>query len=211
MKYIDMENWNRKEHFKFFKQMDYPHFNICANLDLTKFYKYIKENGMPFFIPYLYASTKAANNVKEFRYRIREDKVVEHEVVNPSFTIMAENEIFSFCAGKYFSKFGDFKIHTLKKMDEIKNNVNLEDEPGQDDLLFITSIPWVSFTSFIHPIHMNPVDCIPRLSWGKYFEENGKIKIPMSVQAHHALVDGLHVGRYFNILQDILDNPEKHY
>jgi chloramphenicol O-acetyltransferase type A len=57
---------------------------------------------------------------------------------------------------------------------------------------------------------MNPVDSIPRIAWGKYFEENGKIKLPLSVQVHHALVDGLHVGQYFNAIQEILDNPLKY-
>ena len=57
---------------------------------------------------------------------------------------------------------------------------------------------------------MNPVDSIPRISWGKYFEESGKIKLPLSVQAHHALVDGIHVGQYFNTIQEILDDPVKY-
>jgi Chloramphenicol O-acetyltransferase len=57
---------------------------------------------------------------------------------------------------------------------------------------------------------MNPVDSIPRISWGKYFEEVGKIKLPLSVQAHHALVDGIHVGQFFNTFQEILDNPVKY-
>jgi chloramphenicol O-acetyltransferase type A len=88
--------------------------------------------------------------------------------------------------------------------------VNLKDEPGRDDLLYITSIPWVSFTGITHPVHMNPVDSIPRISWGKYFEEYNKIKLPLSVQVHHALADGVHMGQYFNNLQEILNNPEKY-
>lgn len=210
MKFIDIENWKRKDHFNYFKGLNYPHFNICGNLDITKFYRYIKENESPFFISFLYVSTKTANNIKEFRLRIREDKVVEHETVSPSFTVMTESEVFSFCTVKYIDEFRDFKTNTSKEIEKIKNNVIIEDELGRDDLLYITSIPWVSFTSITHPIQMNPVDSIPRISWGKYFEENGKIMMPLSVQVHHALADGLHVGQYFNLIQEILDNPERY-
>ena len=210
MKYIDMENWNRKDHYNFFKQFDYPHFNICGNLDMTNFYMYIKENGLPFFISILYVSTKAANTIEEFRLRIREDKVVEHETVSPSFTVMAENETFSYCTVKYTEIYNEFKADATKEIEKRKNNVIIENQPGQDDLLYITSIPWFSFTSVTHPIQMNPVDSIPRISWGKYFEENGEIKLPISVQVHHALVDGMHVGKYFNTLQEMLDEPEKY-
>ena len=54
MKYIDMENWARKDHYNHFKALDYPHFNICGNIDITQFYKFIKENENPFFISFLF-------------------------------------------------------------------------------------------------------------------------------------------------------------
>jgi chloramphenicol O-acetyltransferase type A len=211
MKYIDMENWSRKSHFNYFKNLSYPHFSISTYVDITEFYKYIKEKDYPFFISFLYASVRTANSIKEFRYRIREDKVVEHEIVNPSFTVMTSKDVFSFCPARYIENFGEFLKNTSRVIEETKNQVILEDEPGRDDLLFITSIPWVSFTSVSHPIIMNPVDSIPRISWGRYFEENGKVKIPMSIQAHHAIVDGVHIGQYFNTIQEILDKPSNYF
>lgn len=210
MKFIDIGNWKRKDHYNYFRQLDYPHFNICGNLDITNYYRYIKKNELPFFISFLYAATKTANEIKEFRFRIRDDKVIEHEAVNPSFTVMTEEEVFSFCTSNFIDKFMEFKTNTQKQIEKVKNNVSIQDEPGRDDLLYITSIPWVSFTNITHPIQMNPVDSIPRISWGKYFEENGKIKLPMSVQVHHALVDGIHIGHYYSIIQEILDNPENY-
>lgn len=211
VKFVDVDNWNRKEHYNYFKRIDYPHFNICGNVDITNFYKYIKENNLPFFISVLYAVAKTANSIKEFRFRIREDKLIEHEVVNPSFTVMTEGEVFSFCSVNFVDRYSDFKTNSLEEIEKTKNKVTIDDEPGRDDLLYITSIPWISFTSITHPIQMNPVDSIPRISWGRYFEEGDKIiKLPLSVQVHHALVDGIHVGEFFNNVQEILDNPIKY-
>lgn len=210
MKFIDIENWNRKKHYDYFRQFDYPHFSICGNLDITSFHKYIKENELPFFVSILYTSTKTANNIKEFRFRIREDKVIEHETVSPSFTVMSEGEVFSFCTSNFIVGFKEFKNNTLKEIEKVKNSISIEDEPGRDDLLYLTSIPWISFTNITHPIQMKLVDSIPRISWGKYFEDNGKIKLPLSVQAHHGLVDGVHVGQFFNDFQEILNNPVRY-
>ncbi len=209
MQYLDIDNWSRKDHYNYFKQLDYPHFNICANLDITVFYDYIKEQEMPFFISLLYVATKAANQVKEFRYRIREDGIVVHDVVSPSFTVMTEGDVFSFCTTKYMESYSDFSSNAADAISNVKHNISIEDEPGRDDLLYITSIPWVSFTSITHPIQMKPTDCIPRISWGKFYEENGKKKLPFSVQAHHALVDGLHVGQYYQSIQELLDHPSE--
>jgi len=47
-KYIDIESWPRKAQYKLFKQMDYPHFNICANVDITEMYSYVKANDISF-------------------------------------------------------------------------------------------------------------------------------------------------------------------
>jgi chloramphenicol O-acetyltransferase type A len=55
---------------------------------------------------------------------------------------------------------------------------------------------------------MHPVDSIPRISWGKYFRDDNLIKMPLSVQVHHALMDGFHVGRYFQQVQKYLDTSE---
>jgi chloramphenicol O-acetyltransferase type A len=90
-------------------------------------------------------------------------------------------------------------------MEAAKNVVYIEDEPGRDDLIYLTCMPWVSFTSIVHPIHMHPVDSVPRIGWGKFFEENGTMKMPLAVQGHHSLVDGYHVGQYFMKIQELLD------
>lgn len=92
----------------------------------------------------------------------------------------------------------------MKKQKEVV----LDDEPGKDNVMYVTSIPWISFTNITHPIHLSPIDSVPRFAWGKYFESEGKILMPLSVQVHHALMDGYHVGRYFEIIQGLFDIPE---
>ena len=104
--------------------------------------------------------------------------------------------------------FPTFVIHATDRMAWIKEHPTLEDEPGQDDLLFMSSLPWVSFTGLMHPIHMNPVDSVPRLTWGKVFKEQNRWKMPLSVQAHHGLMDGLHAGRYFEQVQEVLNDSQ---
>jgi chloramphenicol O-acetyltransferase type A len=75
-------------------------------------------------------------------------------------------------------------------------------------LLFMTAIPWVSFTSFMHPMNLQPPDSVPRFAWGKFFKDGDRIKMPLGVQVHHALMDGIHVGRYYNAVQEYLGMPE---
>ena len=90
----------------------------------------------------------------------------------------------------------------------MKTDPSFEDEEGRDDFLFLSALPWIRFTSMQHAMQEHPGDCIPRISWGKYYESEGKIWIPVSVQVHHALVDGRHVGAYFELLEAQLAHPD---
>ena len=65
----------------------------------------------------------------------------------------------------------------------------------------------MSFTSFQHAINYNPIDSVPRITWGKFFNEGKNIKMPLSVQVHHAVVDGRHVGQYFQLFENLIQNP----
>ncbi|WMJ21976.1 chloramphenicol acetyltransferase [Paludicola sp. MB14-C6] len=210
MKEIDLNTFPRKAHFEYFKDLSYPHFNVCANVDITKFYHFIKQRNKPFFLSFVYVATKIANDIPEFRYRIRDDKIIEHDIVNPSFTIMTSKDVFSFYNAEFIDEFYRFVEFTIANIELHKDEVKIEDEPGTDDTLYITSLPWISFTSVTHPIEMNPVDSVPRITWGKYFKEGDKLLLPLSVQGHHALIDGVHVGRYFEKMQDFLNDPLKY-
>ncbi len=149
--------------------MDYPHFNICANLDITEMYNYVKMNNIPFFKAMVYIATKTANEIKEFRYRIRGNDVIEHKTVHPSFTIMSQPEVFSFCSVDYNEAFSQFSKSVDEKRLELEGKVYVDDEPEMDNRLYITSLPWVTFTSVSHPIHIKSVDSVPRIAWGEVF------------------------------------------
>ncbi len=86
MRYIDMQTWSRREHFKALSTFDYPHFNMCANVDLTTFFTFVKQRGFSFTVAIVYVLSRASNAVPEFRCRIRAGEVVEHEIVHPRFT-----------------------------------------------------------------------------------------------------------------------------
>jgi chloramphenicol O-acetyltransferase type A len=197
MKSVDINTLNRRNHFELFNSFDYPHFNITAPIDIADFAERCKIRNVLFTVASAFLFAKVANELEAFRYRIRGEKVVLHEVVHPSFTVMANNELFSYCTVNYEKDFSSFNKSAQEKIDLMKRNPSLSNEPGQDELIYMTVIPWVSFTSFIHPIHMNPVDSVPRIAWGKSYPDSNTVRMPVSVQVHHALMDGQQVGEYF--------------
>ncbi len=208
MRNIDMQTWPRREHFNTYSTFDHPHFGLSADVDLSTIYPAVKQSGQSITVVIVYILSRAANAITEFRHRIRVGEVVEHEIVHPSITILANEDLFSFCTLEYSTNYSEFAARAEEKIAYVQGHPTLADEPGQDDLLFMTAIPWVSFTSFMHPMNLQPADSVPRFAWGKFFEDGKILKMPLGVQVHHALMDGIHVGKFYNAVQDYLDHPE---
>jgi chloramphenicol O-acetyltransferase type A len=206
---IDVESWARRKQHALYRQFDQPHFNMCANVDLTAFYPALKEREASFTSGVLYVLARAANDIPAFRFRMRGDDVVEHEIVHPSTTILSDDGQFSFCTLAYAASFPTFAADAALAMAAARLQTALSDGLDRDDVLFTTSIPWVSFTSFAHPTHLHPVDSIPRLAWGKRFDDGGRLRMPLSVQGHHAMMDGLHMGQFYERVQAYLSEPEQ--
>lgn len=208
MRNINLETWSRRDHFRLFSTFNHPHFSMCVNVDVTAFYPFVKRKGYSFTVSMVYVISRASNAITEFRHRIRGEQVVEHEIVNPGFAILADDNLFSFCTIEYIEDFPEFAVRAAKSIAYVKTHPNLENDPEKDDVLYMSPMPWVSFTSFTHPMQLHPADSIPRFAWGKYFKERDTLKMPLGVQGHHAVIDGIHMGRFYEKVQDHLFQPE---
>ena len=205
MKTIDLETWPRAAHYHFFKRMDYPHYNICANIDITNFLAKTREQGLPFYYSMIFAVMSVLNTVDEFKYRIRGEEVVLHDIVHPVFSDMPkDSDNFKMVYTQMGESIESFTKEAKQKSQSQTASFVKEDLECIDDLVYITTVPWISFTNISHTISFNKDDSVPRLAWGKYFSNGDKIMMPFSVQAHHSFVDGVHMGRLFEALQEYL-------
>lgn len=208
MRNIHFTDPHRQRHFDFFRNMDQPHFNICIQADFTEALRTIKAKKLHFTSTLVYLVSRAANSIPRFRQRIREETVIEHAIVHPSFTVRTDaSDVFSFCYVDYREDYPAFVEGALQAIERMHETPSLEDEAHRDDYLFLSALPWLRFTGLNHAMHYSPVDSVPRITWGKYYDQGGRSFIPLSVQAHHALVDGRDVGEYCQLFEELAANP----
>jgi len=209
MKEIIFDSPHRQKHFEFFNAMEMPHFNLVAHVDFKETSAFIKSNKLHFTSVVIYLICKAANAIPELRQRIREEKIFEHELVHPSFTVpTVESDVFSFCYVDYTNDFREFSVAVKASIRASKIDPSFEDEEDRDDYLFLSPMPWVHFTGFSHAMRVTGVDSVPRIVWGKLGGFGG-LMLPLGIQAHHALVDGSHVGSFFEIFQNYCSDPKE--
>lgn len=208
MKTINIETWKRRDHFLHFKGLEFPYLNITANVDLSTLHPLIKEQQLSLFATLAYVFTRVSNSIPELRMRIRGEQVVEHDQIRASYTVLAADETFGFATIDYTHDFSTFHQRVLDGIERTRKNPSIHDEPGRDDMIFLTTVTWVSFSQVSHPLPLNPPDSFPRITWGKFFQNGTQLLMPLSLCANHSLVDGLHVGRFFEGVQLLFDHPQ---
>src|SRR5216684_2776419 len=88
-KYLDLANWARRDLFEFFLGFDKPYFNICARLDITNLLALLRRrSNVSVSLAYHYFALRIANEIEPFRYRLREGKVIVHDVINGGTTVL---------------------------------------------------------------------------------------------------------------------------
>ena len=202
---LDIEKWPRKATYEFFKDYEDPFFNFTANLDVTHAYRFCKENALSFSLTALYCTLAAANEIREFRIRLIDGRLVEFDRIHATQTILNDDETFSFA---YFDMKDDvFEFNRAGKaaLEEYKALRSFDVESDRFDLIYCSVIPWVSFMSFKHAGRLDKTQTIPRIVFGKYFDDGDRKLMPLSVEANHTIMDGFHVGKFFMRLQEILD------
>lgn len=207
MKFIDIASWKRKEHYEFFSKMASPNFGIVAEVDCTRAYEKAKAAGLSFFASYLHRSMVAVNRVPEFRYRIIEGKVCEFERIDAGSTIGREDGTFGFIFVPFDENFAVFNRELQKEIEAVKNStgLRLNNDDLKKNLIRHSIIPWFSFTALLHPTNFDRTDSVPKITFGKIVKREGKMFLPVSVEAHHGLMDGLHIAKYLQEFQEQLD------
>jgi len=208
MRVIELESWPRREHFRLYSGFEFPHISICVQVDITDLWANRAQVEASPTIALLYVITKAANRVPEMRQRIRGEQVIEHDVIHPLLAVLGDDDLFGVTTLDYDAHFGTFATTAAEGLAKAKKSHSLDEFPhdqegefARDDLLSITVLPWLSFTSF--SLTRKPqVDCIPLLSVGKVLELGDRYLLPFSVNFHHALADGLHIARFVKYIEE---------
>lgn len=202
---LDISNWNRKEHFEFFCKFEEPFFGTTIQLDCTKAYAKSKELGVSFFAYYLHKTLVATNSIENFRYRIHDGKVFIYDKINVSSTILRDDKTFGFSEIEYDENLNVFIENYNTEANRVKNTSGLFTREYNENIVHFSALPWINFTSISHSRSFTFPDSCPKFSFGKMTEENGRKLMSLSVHVHHGLVDGYHLGLFFEEFERLMN------
>lgn len=201
MQILDKETWPRKEIYEFFSRIDYPFYSVTLPLDVTNVRAFARAQGLSFYHLLIWACTKALNRLPAFRLRIRGKDLVLLDGADPSFTSMRPGEeVFQIITLPWEADPRAFCAHAGEKA--ARQATLLDQAAETDELIYFSCIPWFDFTALTNEHNFDKDDSVPRLAWGKYYEEGGRLWVHLSVEVNHRLIDGVHLGQLKQALDE---------
>ena len=193
---INLTQWKRRDTYKLFREAQNPFFSLTSDIDVTPFMRHYKKQGLVSFNFTLFSIMRAVNAIDELKTRFEGDRVFQSSKTSPSFTVPIENEGFAFCEVEYDDDWSVFNARCLTQISAAKQQKTLKENVHSNYWTYLSCMPWINFTGAAHPT-MNADDCIPRIVWGKYIDHGDKWTMALNLQAHHALLDGVHIAQFF--------------
>lgn len=201
---LNIDKWARKDHFHFFRKFEEPFFGVTVEMDCTEAYETAKKSDVSFFLTYLHKALKAANEVEPFRYRIAGEEIRIYDKIDASPTIDRPDGTFGFSYMAYHEEFDVFYSAAQKEIQRIRQSSGLDPAISGQNVIHFSALPWINFTSVSHARSFSFEDSCPKISMGKMTLKNQRRVMPVSVYAHHALVDGIHVSKFLEKYQNYL-------
>lgn len=200
-KTIDLDNFPRREQFLLFKDMAWPYVGLTAAADVTAVKAFTKARGESFFLAMNYVVAKAANRIPEFRMRVHGGGIIEFPCCGTSHTILLPDNTFIYCTLYHGQPYDEYMSYAEAEQKRVTAIGWVPDDEEVEALYFTSSIPWVHFSALIQPTSGGD-DSNPRISFGKYEMKEGRLMMPLSMLAHHALVDGYHLGLFYRYVDE---------
>lgn len=201
--YLDINSWKRRSAYFRFSEYEYPYFSVCSPVDITPLYMFVKNKKLSLYGTIMWAVLQAANQIEAMRFRMDGTAVYVYDQIGVTFTVLKSDQSFGYTDVVERKDYLDFIEMFSRAKYQVENNIPIIGE-ARDDVIYCTCMPFIRINGFTNAMPLKYVDCIPRICWGKAEFKDGTCLLDISIQLHHALVDGLDVCNFYQLLSRII-------
>ena len=196
---MDMTQYKRRAHFDYFRTLQYPYVGTTVPVDVTEMLSYCKQQKHSFYLTFLHAAALAADGVPELRQRIRGEQIIEYAECPTSHVELLPDGTYCYCTLHHHLPLDEYYARAEEARKSCIQNGITEDGDAESQY-FISTLPWLHYSALIQPVAGGD-ESNPRITWGKYeANEKGRTILPVSILAHHALVDGMKIAQFYSNL-----------
>ena len=198
---LDMERYPRRQHLAYFLSLQYPYVGVTNDVDVTELTQFCKREQRSFYLAFLHAAALAADDVPELRQRIRDRRVVEYRACPTSHIELREDGTYCYCTLRHHMPLDAYFSQAERARAQCRSGGGIQEDEDAEGMYFISTLPWLHYTALIQPT-AGGEESNPRITWGRFQKDwRGREQLPVTLLAHHGLVDGLQIARFYERLE----------
>lgn len=194
----EIKDFKRKELFEHYNSADNPFIIITTKIDVTNVINYCKVHKNT-YATIGYLILKTVNEMDEFKYRYKDNKIYYCDPINANFTDMYEDKSIGYYVFNYEPEYNKF-ISKFKSTREDFLNKNELITDNDIDEIWLSCTPWFKFSALVPPV--NKKITIPQFIWDKYELVMDKYYVNLMIMVHHGFADGYHIGKFIEKLNE---------
>ena len=211
---IDLQTWPRAQMFYYFSQMAPTGYSMTVNIDVTSLHKTVKTAQLKFFPSYLWLITKNLNNQTEFKIAKKDEILGYYDTLTPLYASFHDDDkTFSLMWTDFNDDFHTFYENYIDNQKQYSTNHGVLTQPltpPPENSYTVSCIPWVTFDHFAIHSYENKPYYFPSVEAGKLFQQDGRLRMPLSLTCHHATTDGYHISQFLNQLNNDIIHFEQY-
>lgn len=205
---INMDTYERKEHFYHYKNINNCSYSLTYSIDVTNLIEKCKKYNYKFYPTFIYIVSKSINSIKEFRMTLDDNgNLGFYDEVSASYLIFhKDDKTFSSAYTKYNSNFKIFYTNIIKDMEKYKDVKGFEVIKSPKNTFPVSCLPWINYTGFNLNIPNEINFYAPIITWGQYIIKEDKLEMPITIQINHAVADGYHTSMLLKKIEHLCNN-----
>ena len=201
---IDLSTYPRRAHFQYFRTLAYPYAGVTVEADVTELRALCREKGWSFYLAFLHAAALAADEVPELRRRICGDGIAEYDECPTSHIELLPDGTYCYCTLRHHMPLAEYFPYAERQRALARAQGSIEEDADVESMYFISALPWLHYTGMLQPVAGGD-ESNPRITWGRYEKDaQGRLRLPVTLLVHHALVDGVHIAAFYASLEKLL-------
>ena len=208
MKPVDMKTWNRKEIYDFFSGISDPFYMVSFTVDVTGLKAFTKRHGCSFYYSLIYLCCKAMSCIENFLYVDNGKQVCMIDQREPSFTDRKPgSELFHIVSVPMHEDIIEFCESAKAASRSQQCFIDLSKEGC--NLAYFSCLPTLRLTALTNEFDLLSSsfasDSVPRIAWGKYSQNNGRLELTISMEVNHRFIDGIHIEKFAARLAEMIE------
>ena len=196
---INPQETSRAEAFSMWMSSPQPMVTVVKTFDVSHLRKASRKTGVKFNVLLCWCICKAASSIEEFYLLPEPEHLYRYDRLAVNVVVLNDKGGITLCDVPYSEDIRQFNADYLQVTSQAAKTcqgTSLEDAM----IIGTSALPQTELDVIVNQYSGRWNN--PFLAWGKYRKGLFKTTLPISLQFHHAQMDGMHVCRFLDNLQN---------